>query len=76
MPDRRGMIIKNVSDGTLDLRLDSRTIHMDAGDERPVSPPEVKDPALRRALQVRSIAIVRPTSPEESDALAAELGDG
>lgn len=75
MPDRRGMIIKNVSEDTLDLRLDTRTIHMEAGDERPVSPVEVKDSALRTALQVRSIAIVRPTTPEESEALAAELSE-
>ena len=75
MPERRGMIIKNVSESALDLRLDTRTVSMAAGDERPVSPVEVKDPALRTALQVRSIAIVRPTTPEESDALAAELDE-
>ena len=73
MPDRRGMIIKNVSDDALDLRLDTRTLHMTAGEERPVTAPEVKDTRLRQALQVREIAIVRPTTDEEATALDAEL---
>lgn len=75
MPERRGMIIKNVSEDALDLRLDTRTIHMEPGDERPVSPVEVKDSALRQALQIRSIAIVRPTSSEESEQLAVDLSE-
>lgn len=69
------MIIKNVSERPLDLRLDTRTLHLEAGEERPVSPVEVKDTRLRQALQVRSIAIVRPTTPEESEALAEELSN-
>ena len=75
MPERRGMIIKNVSERPLDLRLDTRTLHLEAGEERPVSPVEVKDTRLRQALRVRSIAIVRPTTPEESEALAEELSN-
>jgi len=67
------MIIKNVSESPLDLRLDSRAIHLEPGDERPVTAPEVKDGVLRQALQVRSIAIVRPTTNEESAALVDEL---
>ncbi len=70
------MIIKNVSDAALDLRLDTRTLHLEPGDERPVTPVEVKDTRLRQALQVRSIAIVRPTTPEESEALDVELSEG
>ena len=76
MPERRGMIIKNVSNQTLDLRLDTRTVSLAAGDERPVTAPEVKDPILRNALQMRTIAIVRPTTPEESEALDRELAGG
>ncbi|MEM0962164.1 MAG: hypothetical protein AAGK21_06495 [Bacteroidota bacterium] len=76
MPERRGMIIKNVSEAPLDLRLDTRTIHMEAGDERPVTAVEVRDAVLRQALQIRSIAIVRPTTEEEADALDTELSDG
>ena len=73
MSERRGMIIKNVSEQTLDLRLDTRTLTMSAGAEKPVTAPEVKDPILRNALQLRTIAIVRPTTPEESAALDEEL---
>lgn len=76
MPERRGMIIKNVSEDALDLVLDSRTVHLEPGDERPVTAVEVRDGVLREALQVRTIAIVRPTTPEESEALDVELGDG
>ena len=76
MPDRRGMIIKNVAESPLDLRLDTRTIHMTAGEEKPVTAVEVRDAALRQALQVRSIAIVRPTTPDESAELDAELSEG
>lgn len=67
------MIIKNVCEKAIDLRLDTRTVSLGPGDERPVSPVEVKDPILRNALQLRTIAIVRPTTSEESAALAAEL---
>ena len=73
MSERRGMIIKNVSEQPLDLRLDTRTVAMPPGAERPVTAVEVKDPILRNALQLRTIAIVRPTTPEESTALDAEL---
>lgn len=69
------MIIKNVSDDALDLRLDTRALHLDAGEERPVTAREVKDTRLRQALQVRSIAIVRPTNDAEAEALDAELSD-
>ena len=76
MPERRGMIIKNVSEDTLDLRLDTRTVTLSAGEERPVTAVEVRDGRLREALQVRSIAIVRPTTDAEAEALAAELSEG
>ena len=73
MPDRRGMIIKNVSEDALELRLDTRTLHLTAGEERPVTAPEVKDARLRQALQIREIAIVRPTTDAEAEALTEEL---
>ena len=73
MSERRGMIIKNVAEQPLDLRLDTRTVTMGPGDERPVTAVEVKDPILRNALQLRTIAIVRPTTPDESAALDTEL---
>lgn len=74
MPERRGMIIKNVSDGPMDLKLDTRTVHLDAGDERVVTADEVRDGVLRESLQLRTIAIVRPSTPEEAAALDEELG--
>jgi len=67
------MIIKNVTEDTLELRLDTRTVSLDPGEEQPVTAVEVRDPRLREALQVRSIAIVRPTTNEESAALVDEL---
>lgn len=69
------MIIKNVSEAPLALRLETRTVALEPGDERPVTPVEVRDPVLREALQLRTIAIVRPTTPDESDALDAELAE-
>ena len=72
MPERRGMIIKNVSDAPVDLELQGRVLHLDAGDEKVVSAVEVRDAVLREALQVRQLAIVRPSTDEE----AAELEQG
>ena len=66
------MIIKNVSEAPLDLRLDTRVLHLEAGDERPVTAAEVKNGVLRQALQIRTIAIVRPTTEEEASELGAE----
>ena len=71
MPERRGMIIKNVSDAPVELELQGRTVHLDAGDERVVSAVEVRDAVLREALQVRRLAIVRPSTDEEAAALDA-----
>lgn len=76
MPERRGMIIKNVSEGPLDLQLDTRTVHLEPGQERPVTAVEVRDGRLREALQLRQIAIVRPTTEEEGQSLDAELAEG
>ena len=72
MPERRGMIIKNVSEDPVDLRLQGRTVHLDAGEEKVVSAVEVRDAVLREALQVRRLAIVRPSTDDE----AAELDRG
>jgi len=70
------MIIKNVTEDTLELRLDTRTVSLDPGEEQPVTAVEVRDPRLREALQVRSIAIVRPTTDAEAGALADALSEG
>ncbi len=73
MPHRRGMLIKNVSEQPLTLRLKTRTLALEAGDERLVTPEEVRDATLREHLQVRSIAVVRPATEPEDVALAEEL---
>ena len=69
MAERRGMLIKNVSEGPVDLRLDERTLHLEPGDERVVSATEVRQPVLRESLQLRTIAVVRPSTDEEATEL-------
>lgn len=74
MADRRGMLIKNVSERPVDLRLDDRTLHLEPGDERVVSASEVRQPVLRESLQLRTIAVVRPSTDDEAAALAENPG--
>ncbi len=64
------MIIKNVVERPLALKLDTRVVHMEPGEEVAVSAVEVRDVVLRENLQVRTIAIVRPAT-EEEDAVSA-----
>lgn len=59
------MIIKNVVERVLSLELGSRVVTLDPGEETAVSAEEVRDAVLRENLQVRTIAIVRPTAAEE-----------
>jgi hypothetical protein len=73
MSKRRGMLIKNVSERPLTLRLQTREIPMEAGDERLVTAEEVRDATLREHLQVRSVAVVRPATEEEGEQLDREL---
>ena len=71
MSERRGMIIKNVSDSPLDIRLEQRKLHMEPGDEVLVAATEVRESAMRSNLQLRTIAIVRPSTDEEAASLGA-----
>ena len=71
MPARRGMIIKNVVERPLALKLDTRVVSMEPGEEVAVSAVEVRDVVLRENLQIRTIAIVRPATLEEGEADAA-----
>lgn len=73
MPPRRGMLIKNVAERPLTLQLDTRAIAMEAGTEVLITAEEVRDPALREHLQVRTIAVVRPSSDEENEQLTRVL---
>ena len=69
MAQRRGMLIKNVSERPLTVKLTSREIAMEAGEEVLVTAEEVRDATLREHLQVRSVAIVRPATEAEGETL-------
>jgi DNA-directed RNA polymerase subunit K/omega len=73
--ERRGMLITN--NGADEVRVDmaSRTLRLGPGEETLITPEEVRDPTLRRALQERSISIVRPATAEEENALQERLDD-
>ena len=73
MAVRRGMLIKNVAERPLTLVLATRTLELDAGDEGLVTAEEVRDASLREHLQVRSIAVVRPSTDVEADELTRAL---
>jgi len=63
------MLIKNVAERPITITLNNRTINMEAEEEVIVSAEEVRDPEMREHLQVRTIAVVRPASDEESSTL-------
>ncbi|NND72444.1 MAG: hypothetical protein HKN43_12790 [Rhodothermales bacterium] len=71
--ERRGMVIKNTDTRPVTIAMTTRTIELPPGGEKPVTADEVKDGTLRDLLQVRAISIVRPTTAEEEEELAAEL---
>lgn len=73
---RRGMLITNNGTEQVSVSLSSRTLQLSPGDERFLTPEEVRDPALRSALQERSIAIVRPATEAEVQALRDRLENG
>lgn len=72
---RRGMLIKN--NGADEVRVDMKTrqLRLRPGEERLITPNEVRDPTLRRALQERSISIVRPATEAEESALRERLDE-
>lgn len=72
MADRRGMFIKNVSERPVEIRMATRTLRLKTGEVTRITAEEVRDDVLRDHLQVRSVAIVRPTTAEEEAALADE----
>jgi len=71
--ERRGMLIKNNGNEAVHVDLASRSLRLRAGEERFLTPSEVRDPSLRRALQERSISIVRPATRTEEEALQERL---
>ncbi len=73
MPERRGMLVKNVTETTLDIRMLTRKLTFEPGEELLVTATEVRDTTLREHLQIRTIAIVRPSTDEEAADLAERL---
>lgn len=71
--ERRGMLIKNTGSDPVRVSMASRMIHLEPGDERFITPEEVRDPMMREALQQRTIAIVRPATSAEDEALQERL---
>lgn len=71
MAERRGMVIKNVTDAPFTVRLASRTFSLDSQEETVVTAEEVRDATLRDCLQRRTLAVVRPATAEEVAPLAS-----
>ena len=68
------MLIKNVSERPVEIRMATRTLSLSTGEITQITAEEVRDEVLRENLQVRSVAIVRPTTEEEEAALVDEAG--
>ncbi len=66
---RKGMVIKNTKERTIEVTLATRSLVLHPGEEYLITADEVKDPVLREKLQVRAISIVRPTTDDEEDAV-------
>ncbi len=71
--ERRGMLIKNTGDHSVQITMATRIVHLDAGEAKFITAEEVRDPLLRESLQVRAISIVRPATEEEDRALHERL---
>lgn len=72
-PLRRGMIIKNANSRPVEIGMASRRLTLPPGEARMITAEEVRDPAVRKNLQVRAISIVRPVTTEEEEAFRKEL---
>ena len=69
------MIIKNNGPDEVRVDMKSRVLRLRSGEEQVITPSEVRDPRLRRALQERSISIVRPATEAEEEALQRRLNE-
>lgn len=69
MRKRRGMLIKNISEKPVTIEMQTRTLTLKPGEETLLTATEVQDAAVRDHLQVRTIAVVRPATPEEDEEL-------
>lgn len=68
------MLIKNLGEHPLTIRMSTRKLELGAGEEVAVTAEEVRDTVLREHLQVRTIAVVRPTTADENEQLERDLG--
>jgi len=66
------MIIKNTNPSPVSIAMTSREIHLSPGEEVVVTAEEVRDARLREKLQIRAIAIVRPTTEQEEATMRGE----
>lgn len=71
--ERRGMYIKNTGSNTVQIPMATRIIQIEPGQEKLITPEEVRDPVLRESLQVRAISIVRPATNDEVSELKERL---
>jgi hypothetical protein len=62
---RRGMVIKNTDDRSVEIELATRMLVLHPGEEKVITADEVRDARLRASLQVRDVSIVRPATDEE-----------
>ncbi len=69
------MLIKNLSERPLTIRMATRKLELEAGEEIAVTAEEVRDSILREHLQIRTIAVVRPTTSEENEELERDLSE-
>lgn len=69
------MLIKNNGTETVRVSMASRMLQLGPGEEKFITPEEVRDPMLREALQERSISIVRPATEAEEEALFDRLDE-
>ena len=70
---RRGMLIKNTNTRPVEIPMATRHITLGPGEEQLVTAKEVRDAVLREHLQVRAVAIVRPSTEEEEEELLKRL---
>ena len=66
---RRGMLIKNTDERPVEIEMATRTMRLGPGEEKLITAEEVRDPAMRESLQLRSISIVRPATEAEEETL-------
>lgn len=73
---RRGMIIKNTNDRSVEIQMATRRLVVHPGEEKMITSEEVRDATLRQKLQVRAISIVRPATEQEELSLRQSLENG